>query len=166
MLAVLVAVVAALRSTTRSRLELTAEIFALRHQLTVLRQRAPKRLRLGRTDRVVWILLSRVRRGWRATLQIVSPDTVVAWHRRGFSLKGAKTGSRGGLGVLVNDAAEAIATFDAELAIGSERPRAWWIRRGELQGPVRPMSVVVPHELGEDALQMRLVQDQQPVEAF
>jgi hypothetical protein len=85
MLAVLVAVVAALRSTTRSRLELAAEIFALRHQLTVLRQRAPKRLRLGRTDRVVWILLSR---GWRATLQIVSPDTVVAWHRRGFTARG------------------------------------------------------------------------------
>jgi hypothetical protein len=51
------------------------------------------------------------------------------------SLKGAKTGSRGGLGVLVNDAAEAIATFDAESAIGSERPRALSIRRGEPQGP-------------------------------
>src|SRR5665647_1344704 len=37
--------VAALRSTTRSRLELAAEILALRHQLAVLRQRAPKRLR-------------------------------------------------------------------------------------------------------------------------
>ncbi len=32
------AVVAALRSATRSRLELTAEIFALRHQLAVLRR--------------------------------------------------------------------------------------------------------------------------------
>jgi len=43
MLAFFVAVVAALRSTTRSRLELTAEILALRHQLAVLRQRAPRR---------------------------------------------------------------------------------------------------------------------------
>jgi hypothetical protein len=60
-----VAVVAALRSTTRSRLELTAEILALRHQLAVLRQRAPTRRRLGRVDCLVWVLLSRVWSGWR-----------------------------------------------------------------------------------------------------
>jgi hypothetical protein len=81
-----VAVVAALRSTTRSRLELTAEILALRHQLAVLRQRAPTRLRLGRVDRLVWVLLSRAWSGWREAVQIVSPDTVVAWHRQGFAL--------------------------------------------------------------------------------
>jgi hypothetical protein len=65
MLAFFVAVVATLRSTTRSRLELAAEVFALRHQLAVLRQRAPARLRLGRVDRLVWVLLSRVERGTR-----------------------------------------------------------------------------------------------------
>jgi hypothetical protein len=86
MLAFFVAVVATLRSTTRSRLELAAEVFALRHQLAVLRQRAPARLRLGRVDRLVWVLLSRVWTGWRETVQIVSPDTVVAWHRQGFAL--------------------------------------------------------------------------------
>jgi len=86
MLALVVAVVAALRSTARSRLELATEISALRHQVAVLRQRAPRRLRLGRTDRFVWVLLSRLWRGWRETIQIVSPDTVVAWHRRGFGL--------------------------------------------------------------------------------
>jgi putative transposase len=86
MLAFVVPVVAALRSTTRSRLERAAEALALRHQLTVLRQRAPKRLRLGRTDRLVWILLSRFWSGWREALQIVSPDTVLAWRRQGFAL--------------------------------------------------------------------------------
>ena len=59
MLALVVALIAALRSTVRSRLDLTAEVFALRHQLAVLRQRAPKRLRLGRTDRLVWVVMSR-----------------------------------------------------------------------------------------------------------
>ena len=54
---VFVAVVAALRSASRSRIESTAEVFALRHQLAVLRQRAPERLRPGRTDRLVWVLL-------------------------------------------------------------------------------------------------------------
>jgi hypothetical protein len=86
MLAFFVAVVAALRSTTRSGLELTAEILALRHQLAVLRQRAPTRLRLARVDRFGWVLLSRVWSGWREAVQIVSPDTVVAWHRQGFAL--------------------------------------------------------------------------------
>jgi len=81
-----VAVVAALRSTVRSRLELTAEILAFRHQLVVLRSQARKRLRLRRTDRWLWVLLSRVWTGWREVVQIVTPDTVVAWHRKGFAL--------------------------------------------------------------------------------
>jgi hypothetical protein len=41
---------------------------------------------LGRTDRLVWVLLSRLWSGWRQALQIVTPDTVVAWHRQGFAL--------------------------------------------------------------------------------
>jgi putative transposase len=86
MLAVIVALLAALRSAVRSRLGLAAEIFALQHQLVVLRRRAPQRLRLGRADRLVWVLLSRLWSGWREAIHIVSPDTVVAWHRRGFGL--------------------------------------------------------------------------------
>jgi len=86
MLAVLVALLAALRSTVRSRAELATEILALRHQLAVLRRQAPARLRLRRIDRVVWVLLSWAWSEWRHAVQIVSPDTVVHWHRRGFAL--------------------------------------------------------------------------------
>ena len=86
MLAFLVALLAALRSTVRSRAELAAEILALRHQLAVLRRQAPARLRLRRIDRLVWVLLSRAWSEWRHAVQIVSPDTVVRWHRRGFAL--------------------------------------------------------------------------------
>lgn len=86
MLALVVAVVATLRSATRSRLQLTAEILALRHQLAVLRQQAPKRLRLRRLDRFVWVVLSHLWSGWRDAVQIVTPDTVVGWHRQGFAL--------------------------------------------------------------------------------
>ena len=86
MLALFVALFAALRSSIRSRLELKAEILALRHQFAVLQRQAPVRLRLRRTDRVVWVVLSRVWSGWRQAVQIVSPDTVVRWHRRGFAL--------------------------------------------------------------------------------
>jgi putative transposase len=85
MLALFVALLAALRSSIRSRIELEAEILALRHQLAVLQRQAPKRPRLGRADRLLWVLLSRLWPDWRRAVRIVAPDTVVRWHRRGFA---------------------------------------------------------------------------------
>ena len=61
------------------------ENLALRHQLLVL-QRSVGRPRLSRWDRIFWVWLSRLRAGWRTTLVIVRPATVLAWHRRGFQL--------------------------------------------------------------------------------
>ena len=61
---------------TRSALQ--AEILALRHQLTVLQKNAPPRLRLPLSDRLLWVLLSRRWPGWRRSLHIVRPDTVIA----------------------------------------------------------------------------------------
>jgi transposase InsO family protein len=86
MRALVVALLAALRSTVRSRAALAAEVLALRHQLAVLRRQAPRRLRLCRTDRLLWVWLSRAWSEWRHAVQIVSPHTVVRWHRRGFAL--------------------------------------------------------------------------------
>ena len=86
MTALLVALFATLRCALRSRLELETEILALRHQLAVLQRHGPKRPRLGRVDRGLWVLLSRLWPQWRDALQIVTPDTVVRWHRRGFAL--------------------------------------------------------------------------------
>lgn len=85
MIALLIALLAALRSSVRSRLELETEILALRHQLAVLQRQAPRRPRLSDTDRLLWVLLSRLWPNWRRTVQIVTPDTVVRWHRRGFA---------------------------------------------------------------------------------
>jgi hypothetical protein len=84
--ALLVALLAGLQSIVRSRLELEARILALRHQLAVLQRQAPSRPRLRRTDRLVWMLLSRLWPNLRRAVQIVTPDTVVRWHRRGFAL--------------------------------------------------------------------------------
>jgi hypothetical protein len=86
MRAILIAVLAAARSTVRSRAELAVEILALRHQLAVLQQAAPKRPRLTRADRLFWVWLSHTWRAWRAALAIVKPETVLAWHRQGFRL--------------------------------------------------------------------------------
>ena len=84
--ALLIALFATIRSAVRSRLELEAEILALRHQLAVRQRQAPRRPRLGRADRFLWVVLSRVWPNWRHAVQIVTPDTVVGWHRRGFAL--------------------------------------------------------------------------------
>jgi len=62
-----------------------AEIIALRHQLILLqRTQKPKRLNLKRSDRCLWVWLSRVWSGWRSALIIVKPETVISWHRQGF----------------------------------------------------------------------------------
>jgi len=72
-------------SSFRTRVSLQAEILALRHQLTVLRKNAPLRLRLQRSDRLLWVVLSQCWPGWRRSLHIVRPATVIAWHRRAFA---------------------------------------------------------------------------------
>ena len=85
MSSVLVGLFALLGSSFRTRAALQAEILALRHELAVLHKTSPRRPRLQRSDRWLWVLLSRFWSGWRSCLQIVQPDTVVRWHRSAFA---------------------------------------------------------------------------------
>src|ERR1700681_2059262 len=80
-----VALFALVASSFRTRAALQAEILALRHQLAVFQKNAPPGLRFQRSDRLLWVLLSRWWPGWRRSLHIVRPDTVIAWHRRAFA---------------------------------------------------------------------------------
>ena len=75
-----------LGSFFRSRASMGLEILALRHQLSVLQRRASKRPALRTSDRLFWVLLSRVWSQWPSALLIVKPETVIAWHRKGFRL--------------------------------------------------------------------------------
>src|SRR5436853_4596140 len=34
--------------------------------------------------RIFWVVLSRLWKNWRSSLQVVRPETVVRWHRQGF----------------------------------------------------------------------------------
>ena len=82
---------------SRSRALLEAGIVALRHQLYVLRRKAPKRLVFSNIDRLVFACLYRIAPDIRNTLMIVKPDTVIRWHRAGFRLFWRwKSRSRGG----------------------------------------------------------------------
>jgi putative transposase len=83
---VIVSALHAVRALVRSRAALHLEILALRHQIQVLERSRQPRVRLTAADRLLWIWFSRVWPEWRAALVLVTPETVVAWHRRGFGL--------------------------------------------------------------------------------
>ena len=68
---------------TRRRLLL--ENLALRQQLTVLKRKHPHS-RITAFDRLFWILARRLWSGWKGSLVMVTPETVVRWHRAGFHL--------------------------------------------------------------------------------
>jgi hypothetical protein len=86
MMSALVSLLLTLRTCLRTRAALHLELLALRHQIHVLQRSRPRRLRLTCTDRLLWVWISRVWHEWRAALVIVKPETVLAWHRRGFRL--------------------------------------------------------------------------------
>ena len=73
------------RSSFRTRARMQVEILALSHQLAVL-QRPKKRVSLRASDRLLWVILSLFWKHWRSALVIILPETVIAWHRKGFRL--------------------------------------------------------------------------------
>ncbi len=71
-------------SGVRSRAALQLEVIALRHQLEVFQRTRPARVRLTRLDRIIWLLLYRLWPRCLDAVVIVKPETVIAWHRKGF----------------------------------------------------------------------------------
>src|SRR6516225_7744411 len=73
MFAIVLSLLCSIRQGFRTRAAIQAEILALRHQLLVLQRSArAHKVRLTASD--------------RSALVIVKPETVIAWHRRGFRL--------------------------------------------------------------------------------
>ncbi len=68
----------------KSRGRLEAENVLLRHQLNIALRRAPARLRLTGTDRVILVWMVRLWPNLLQVVQVVKPDTVLRWHRAGF----------------------------------------------------------------------------------
>lgn len=70
-------------SMLKSRVALSVENLALRHQLCVF-QRSVKRTKVKPADRLLWSVLAKFWSGWKDALIFVKPDTVVRWQRRRF----------------------------------------------------------------------------------
>ncbi len=81
----------------KSRQRLEAENAMLRQQLIILARRAPKRLRLTNTDRLVFIGLYRLFPSILSALLILKPESVLRWHCAGLrALWRWKSRPRGG----------------------------------------------------------------------
>jgi transposase InsO family protein len=86
MFELLTLVLAVLRTGLRSRTDLLAENLLLRHQLAVLTRPTRQRPEVRARDKLLWVVAHRLCRDWRRHLVLVRPETVVAWHRRGWRL--------------------------------------------------------------------------------
>src|SRR5262245_39946356 len=76
-------------SLFKSRRQLEIENLFLLHQLNVALRRAPHRLRLRNSDRVLIVWMTRL---WPSLLRlsgVLQPDTILRWHRAGFRPIGA-----------------------------------------------------------------------------
>ena len=81
----------------RSSRRLLLENLALRQQLLVLKRSVRKPILTNR-DRLFWVVLRKCWSNWNQVLVLVSPQTVVSWHRLGFRLfwrwKSRRSGGR------------------------------------------------------------------------
>ena len=74
-----------LRSAFCAREDLILENLALRQQLLALHAQRPRR-RLTSSHKLFWVVLRRFWARWKEPLILVTPRTVVTWHRAGFRL--------------------------------------------------------------------------------
>jgi hypothetical protein len=81
----------------RCEVDLILENLALRQQLLALHAKRPRH-RLGPIHKLFWVMLRSVWWGWKRSLILVTPETVVRWHRIGFRMYWAWM-SRGTAGV-------------------------------------------------------------------
>jgi transposase InsO family protein len=110
------------------------ENLLLRHQLAVLTRptRPRRRVRFRRLDKLLWVVVRYVRRDWRRHLVVVTPDTVVRWHRAGWRLYWRwRSRSAGGRPPLSAEVRELIGRMSRENPLwGSERIRGELLKLG------------------------------------
>jgi hypothetical protein len=108
----------------RPHQDLVLENLLLRHQLAVLTRptRTRPRARLRTWDKLLWVLARGWCAGWREYLAIVTPDTVVRWHRQGWRLFWRwKSRSRGGRPHLSSEVQDLIRTMSRDRRLVGHR---------------------------------------------
>src|ERR1019366_2972335 len=127
-------VAAGLRLSRREEMWKTAEILILRHQLSVLQRRQPRRPKLDLADRALLAaLLGVIPKARRHGLRLlVTPDTILRWHRDIVRRRPAARSKRGKTG----RPAPRQTIRSLVLRLARDNPE-WGYRRihGELAGP-------------------------------
>jgi hypothetical protein len=85
MIALICFVLAVQASPFKSNIRLEAENAVLRHQMIVLRRKLNGRARLANNDRWFFVQLYRWFPSILPVFMIIRPETLVRWHRAGFS---------------------------------------------------------------------------------
>jgi putative transposase len=128
LLTLLLGVVAA---ALRSHRDLVLEHLLLRHQLAVA-ARPRRRPRLRTWDKLLWLLGRRLCPGWRGHLVLLTPETVVRWHRQGWRLfwrwRSRSAGGRPRLSVETRDLIRSISRDN--ILWGTERIRGELLKLG------------------------------------
>jgi hypothetical protein len=70
----------------KTRVDLRAENLMLRYQLDVLQRSIPKRVRMTKIDRLIFVWLYRLWPASIGAIRIIHPKTLIRWHREGFRL--------------------------------------------------------------------------------
>jgi hypothetical protein len=145
----------------RQRLE--AEILVLRHQLTILQHRAPRRLNLRWVDRALLIWLYRRFPRIVDAVTIVRPETVVRWHRMGYTAFGQwKSRRRGGRPRVGKEVRDLIRRMSMENPLwGAPRIHGELLKLGinVAQSTVSIYNEMRTHiSLGKDAPRSRLIE--------
>jgi transposase InsO family protein len=152
MLELLTLLLGVLSAALRSRRDLVLENLLLRHQLAVA-ARPRRRSRLRPWDKLLWLLGRRFCADWRRHLVLVTPETVIRWHREGWHLFWRwRSRSFGGRPRLGGETRELIRLMSRDNRLwGTERIRGELlklgivvsnrsVRRYRWRGPDRPPS--------------------------
>jgi hypothetical protein len=84
MFAILVKLLLVARSRLKSRARLEAENIVLRQRVIILSRQSPSRVRPQNIDRLIFVWLYRCFPAILSAINLVKPETVIGWHRRGF----------------------------------------------------------------------------------